>query len=201
MCVLLFVFLPVDASKTLNSIGIGTAENARANAVEVMCDGSVYVKGLGGYTGSSIDSSTKSLKSVIDGKLNTTGGTVSGTVGYEIKSLSASDASIDFTKKYNVVSVDRELVSNTLALILNSNFPPTDTNTVFEVTCTVINNLSTNINIVFPTSSDSSLKIANMIGVTSIVLGPDKVGEFVFTLYVIRSTRKSVVTFNGGVES
>ena len=200
MCVLLFVFLPVDASKTLNSIGIGTAENARANAVEVMCDGSVYVKGLGGYTGSSIGSSIKSLKSVIDGKLNTTGGTVSGTVGYGMIALSASNASIDFTKKYNLVSVNNVLISDTLALTLNDRSLPPVTNIVFEVTCIVTNNLSTNINIVFPTSSDSSLKIANMIGIPSIVLGPDKVGEFVFTLYAISSTKR-VVTFNGGVES
>ena len=38
-------------ANTIHSIGIGTADNARANAVEVTSDGKTYIKGIGGYTG------------------------------------------------------------------------------------------------------------------------------------------------------
>ena len=40
-----------NSEKTLHSIGIGTADNARENAVEVMRDGKVFVNGVGGYDG------------------------------------------------------------------------------------------------------------------------------------------------------
>ena len=40
------------AGSTLSSIGIGTSNNVRSNAVEVMQNGDVYVLGLGNYDGS-----------------------------------------------------------------------------------------------------------------------------------------------------
>lgn len=40
-----------DAGNTLNSIGIGTSESTRKNAVEVMQNGDVYVYGVGDYDG------------------------------------------------------------------------------------------------------------------------------------------------------
>lgn len=39
------------ASNTIHSIGIGTSDSNRVNAVEVMQDGKVFVKGVGGYDG------------------------------------------------------------------------------------------------------------------------------------------------------
>lgn len=39
------------ADKTLHSIGIGTGEDARKNAVEVMKNGDVYINGVGSYDG------------------------------------------------------------------------------------------------------------------------------------------------------
>lgn len=40
-----------DAGNTLSSIGFGTADNARRNAVETMQDGKTFIYGLGGYDG------------------------------------------------------------------------------------------------------------------------------------------------------
>lgn len=40
-----------NGSRTIHSIGIGTADDARKNAVEVMQNGDVYIKGIGGYDG------------------------------------------------------------------------------------------------------------------------------------------------------
>ena len=40
-----------DPGNTISSVGIGTGSNDRKNAVEVMQNGDVYVKGVGGYDG------------------------------------------------------------------------------------------------------------------------------------------------------
>lgn len=54
-----------NAGNTLNTIGIGTADNNRKNAVEVMQNGDVYITGIGNYDGSNyIDAST--LQEVIN---------------------------------------------------------------------------------------------------------------------------------------
>ena len=54
-----------NAGNTLNTIGIGTSENNRKNAVEVMQNGDVYITGIGNYDGSNyIDAST--LQEVIN---------------------------------------------------------------------------------------------------------------------------------------
>ena len=54
-----------DSGNTIHSIGIGS-ENSRANAIEVMQNGDVYVKGIGGYNGTSIDN-VDTLQDVING--------------------------------------------------------------------------------------------------------------------------------------
>ena len=54
-----------NAGNTQHSIGIGTANSSRKNAVEVMQNGDVYIKGLGGYLGSAI-ADVSTLQSVID---------------------------------------------------------------------------------------------------------------------------------------
>lgn len=54
-----------NAGNTLNTIGIGTANNNRKNAVEIMQNGDVYITGIGNYDGSNyIDAST--LQEVIN---------------------------------------------------------------------------------------------------------------------------------------
>ena len=40
-----------NAGNTIHSIGIGTAESNRKNAVEVMQNGRVFINGIGGYDG------------------------------------------------------------------------------------------------------------------------------------------------------
>jgi len=40
---------------TIHSVGIGTSENDRKNAFQIMNSGKVYVYGLGGYTGKNAD--------------------------------------------------------------------------------------------------------------------------------------------------
>lgn len=48
-----------DAGNTIHSIGIGTANNNRKNAVEVMQNGDIYIIGLGNYDGKTIQGKTK----------------------------------------------------------------------------------------------------------------------------------------------
>lgn len=56
-----------NAGNTLHSIGIGTNANTRKNAVEVMQNGKVYIKDVGGYDGTNpTGSGVKDLKTVID---------------------------------------------------------------------------------------------------------------------------------------
>lgn len=68
-----------NAGNTLHSIGIGTNENTRSNAIEVMQNADTYIKGVAGYDGtnplgtnsiqskfSSIDSSIASISGVLD---------------------------------------------------------------------------------------------------------------------------------------
>ena len=44
-----------DAGNTVHSIGIGTEESNRKNAVEVMQNGKIYVIGAGSYNGKTLD--------------------------------------------------------------------------------------------------------------------------------------------------
>ena len=46
-------------AQTIFSIGIGTSDTNRKNAIEVLCDGKVFIKGIGGYDGTNpFDSSS-----------------------------------------------------------------------------------------------------------------------------------------------
>ena len=57
---------------TIHSIGIGTADDRRANAVEVLANGNVYIAGIGGYNGTNISSSNvKSVQEVIANLITT----------------------------------------------------------------------------------------------------------------------------------
>lgn len=56
--------------KTIHSIGVGTSVNARKNAVEVMLDGKVFVKGVGGYDGTN-PTTADGLAVVINDKQDT----------------------------------------------------------------------------------------------------------------------------------
>lgn len=56
-------------SDTKFSIGIGTSDSDRKNAVEVKQNGNVYIKGIGGFTGANSDSS-KSVQEVINELIN-----------------------------------------------------------------------------------------------------------------------------------
>jgi len=51
---------------TIHSIGIGTAESNRTNAVEVMQDGKVYVIGAGNYDGKTLDEASD-LATILNG--------------------------------------------------------------------------------------------------------------------------------------
>lgn len=56
-----------DGGNTLHSIGFGTAEDTRKNAVEVMQDGKVFVNGVGGYDGTNpAGEGVKDLTFVVD---------------------------------------------------------------------------------------------------------------------------------------
>jgi hypothetical protein len=68
-----------NISNTIHSIGIGTSENTRKNAVEVMQSGDVYIKGINNYDGTNpvlansiqvkvtaIDASISALSNILD---------------------------------------------------------------------------------------------------------------------------------------
>lgn len=63
-----------NGSRTIHSIGIGTADNARKNAVEVMQNGDAYLLGVGNYDGIHIKGETgapsglQTLQEVVRGK-------------------------------------------------------------------------------------------------------------------------------------
>ena len=57
-----------DSLNTLRSVGIGTNDNARKNAEEIMQNGDQYVIGIGGYDGTN-PSTADSLQDVIEGKI------------------------------------------------------------------------------------------------------------------------------------
>lgn len=64
-----------SAGNTLHSIGIGTSASDRKNAVEVMQNGDVYVKGIGGYDGTNAtDTASKTLKDVVEDTKTTVDG-------------------------------------------------------------------------------------------------------------------------------
>ena len=56
----------VSNTGTRHSIGIGTSESDRRNALEVMDDGRVYVHGVGGYDGVLDEGSDKTLQKVLE---------------------------------------------------------------------------------------------------------------------------------------
>ena len=76
--------LGTNGSRTIHSIGIGTANDARKNAVEVMQNGDAYLLGVGGYDGVHIKGETgapsglKTLQETISGKQDklTAGGNI-----------------------------------------------------------------------------------------------------------------------------
>ena len=54
-----------DSGKTLHSVGIGTADNSRKNAHEIMRNGDHYVYGIGGYDGTN-PGAAKTLQEVVN---------------------------------------------------------------------------------------------------------------------------------------
>lgn len=60
----------VSNTGTRHSIGIGTSESDRRNALEVMDDGRVYVKGVGGYDGVLDEEADSSLQDVLEEALS-----------------------------------------------------------------------------------------------------------------------------------
>lgn len=59
-----------SSDKTQHSIGIGTSEDSRKNAVEVMANGDQYIYGIGSYDGTNY-SSAQTLQEVISNIQNT----------------------------------------------------------------------------------------------------------------------------------
>lgn len=69
---------------TLHSVGIGTSNNDRENAFEIMSNGDMYINGVGSYDGTNPDSTAKTIQTVIDdldtalGDINTALATIIG---------------------------------------------------------------------------------------------------------------------------
>ena len=61
----------ISNDNTIFSIGIGTSDTNRENAVEVMQNGDAYVIGIGGYNGKNTDSATK-LQDAVSNSVNIT---------------------------------------------------------------------------------------------------------------------------------
>ena len=59
------------ASNTIHSVGIGSSNNDRQNALEIMQNGDAYMIGIGGYDGKNTDSATK-LQDAVSNSVNIT---------------------------------------------------------------------------------------------------------------------------------
>lgn len=105
-----------NAGNTLHSIGDSGTMDVKNNAVEVMQNADMYIKGIGGYQGTDTkvqNASIKTVQDVINGKQNTltagTNITISG------NTISATDttysAGSGITISGNSVSVDSSLLS------------------------------------------------------------------------------------------
>ena len=84
-----------NAGNTLHSIGIGTSDSDRKNAVEVMQNGDVYIKGAGSYNGTNPGGTgVKTLQTILNegAQLETEEASAPGATGG--------------TKRYNIVLVD-----------------------------------------------------------------------------------------------
>lgn len=57
-------------SGTIHTIGIGTADNDRRNAVQIMSDGSIYINNIGNYTGNNPEDSSTLQEVLTDGLLH-----------------------------------------------------------------------------------------------------------------------------------
>jgi hypothetical protein len=55
-----------NTGKTIHSIGIGTSDTNRLNAVEVTNTGDVYIKGIGDYSGTTLNGAS-TLQTVVGG--------------------------------------------------------------------------------------------------------------------------------------
>lgn len=86
-----------NAGNTLHSIGIGTSNSNRINAVEVMQNGDVYIKGIGNYDGTSI-SSAQSTQEWINSQISA--------------SLTSSDISAAYTNQHIYLSAKGQIVGN-----------------------------------------------------------------------------------------
>ena len=58
-----------NSGKTIHSVGIGTSNNKRKNAVEITNDGKHYILGIGGYDGTKLDGA-QPLQNVINANIN-----------------------------------------------------------------------------------------------------------------------------------
>lgn len=56
----------VSSTGTISSIGIGTNDTDRKNAFEVMQNGDIYIKGIGGYDGTNASSATNVQQVILD---------------------------------------------------------------------------------------------------------------------------------------
>ena len=58
-----------EGNNTLHSVGIGTSDTNRKNALEIMQNGDIYAYGVGGYDGTNaVNNASKTLKTVIESK-------------------------------------------------------------------------------------------------------------------------------------
>lgn len=83
-------------SDAISTIGIGTSDNSRSNAVIVMENGDIYVKGVGGYTGANIGNGMTPLQTILN--------SVSGGISQSPQSgtnLSPSRTSTSFNQSTN----------------------------------------------------------------------------------------------------
>jgi hypothetical protein len=102
-----------NAGNTIHSIGIGTS-NGRKNAVEVMQDGKVFVKDIGGYVGTNPTGQTNAaqdLATVVNEKASTADATLTpvyGGNGEKFSVWSFSGSGVDPSVSYSVYISENE---------------------------------------------------------------------------------------------
>lgn len=104
-----------SADQTISTIGIGTANNARKNAVDVRLNGDVYIDRIGNYNGTG---DTETLQDVISG-IQTEIESVSGDIKtYTIEETTPSHQT-GVWKQYNLVDSDGDTCGDTITIPSN----------------------------------------------------------------------------------
>lgn len=164
--------------QTLHSVGVGTSDANRKNAIEITDGGDIYCLNIGNYNGNTITGANSLQEVLWWGPLNTQ-------INYSnnIISLSSNDKYnwLDLTSVTSPATLDITPIGSSLQSVSPK-----------ECIYSFINSTANTIIIEFPTSNPN---VHNMTGQTEFTLPGGKTAEIVVTYY-----GNGHASFNGGIE-